>query len=99
MSVLKDREPKPVASRSTGYTDTGEQCPEPDDDVETKKVAHWNTNPQLPDGLPTPHANGLWKYDPDFDSSIVDQPWMRECLFAPTFPPPEASRPDPPRTK
>jgi uncharacterized protein YecT (DUF1311 family) len=95
LSVLKNGEPKPVAACDTGYGATSGQCPEPDDDAETKAVAHWTTNPESSDELPTPHASGLWKYDPDIDPAISDQPWMRDCLFASTYPPPELSRPDP----
>ena len=75
-----------MASCSTGYAETSEQCPEPDDDAETKAVAHWNTNPEPSNELPTPHASGLWKYDPDIDPRITDQPWMRARLFGSTYP-------------
>jgi len=77
---------EPMASCSTGYAEMSEQCPEPDDDAETKAVAHWNTNPEPSNELPTPHASGLWKYDPDIDPRITDQPWMRACLFGSTYP-------------
>jgi hypothetical protein len=85
---------EPMASCSTGYAETSEQCPEPDDDAETKAVAHWNTNPEPSNELPTPHASGLWKYDPDIDPGITDQPWMRDCLFGSSYPLPEMSRPN-----
>jgi hypothetical protein len=91
--------PRIVASCSTGYADTSEQCPEAGDDAKTKAVGHCNTNPHRSDELPTPHANGLWKYDPDFDSSLVARPWAHECLFASAFPLPEVSRPDSPQRK
>jgi uncharacterized protein YecT (DUF1311 family) len=96
VSVLKNSESKPVASCSTGYAGTSERCPEPDDDAETKAVAHWNTNPEPSDELPIPHANRLWKYDPDIDvdPTTTGQPWMHDCLFASTYPPPEVSHPD-----
>jgi hypothetical protein len=39
-------------------------------------------------------AGDLWKYDPDISPNAIDQRWMRDCLFAPTYPPPqEVSRP------
>lgn len=95
VSVLKNGEPQPVASCSIGYSTTDDQCPEPDDGAETKAIAHWNTNPQSSSELPTPHANGLWKYDPDVDTDMVDQPWMHDCLFASSYPPADVSRPNP----
>jgi uncharacterized protein YecT (DUF1311 family) len=87
VSVLTNNEPKPVASCATDYAETSEQCPEPDDDAKTRTVAHWNTNPAPSGELPTPRASALWKYDPDVDPGITDQPWMRDCLFASTYPP------------
>ena len=68
---------EPMASCSTGYAEMSEQCPEPDDDAETKAVAHWNTNPEPSNELPTPHASGLWKYDPDKDNRSA----MDACLL------------------
>jgi uncharacterized protein YecT (DUF1311 family) len=99
VSIVKDGEPKPVANCSTGYASTNEQCPEPDDDAETKAVAHWNTNPLSAKDLPTPHAGRLWKYDPDAGPKAAGDPWMHDCLFAPTYPPPELSRPSSAREK
>jgi uncharacterized protein YecT (DUF1311 family) len=93
VSIMKDGEPKPVANCSIGYASTDEQCPEPNDDAETKAFAHWNTNPLSSRYLPTPHAGRLSKYDPDAGPKIAGDPWMRDCLFAPAFPPPEVSRP------
>jgi uncharacterized protein YecT (DUF1311 family) len=92
VSLLKNGEPKPVASCSTGYAGTNEPCPEPDDDSAARALAHWNTNPQPSNDLPAPHAGNLWKYEPDIDPKITDQPWMRDCLFAPVYPPPDISR-------
>ena len=98
VSVVKNGKPKPVASCSLGFDEARGRCP--DDDVKTKTTAHWNTNPRPSDYLHNlPHASGLWKYDVDFDMDTVDQPWMRECLLAPTFPPPDVSRPSSSRGK
>jgi len=94
VSVLKNGEAKPVASCSTGYTGTSEQCPEPDDDANTKALAHWKLNPEPSNDLPLPHATGLWKYDPDIDPMMIDESWMHDCLFASTYPPPEVGRPN-----
>ena len=100
LSVIKDGKPHPVASCSTGYASTTEQCPEPDDPPEFKAIAHWNTTPDpANEDLPIPGADKLWKYDPDLDQDLTDQPWMHDCLFAPNFPLPELSRADPPRKK
>jgi uncharacterized protein YecT (DUF1311 family) len=93
VSTVKDGEPKPVANCSIGYAETDEQCPEPDDDAETKARAHWNTNPLSSRYLPTPHAGRLSKYDPDAGPKAAGDPWMHDCLFAPTYPPQELSRP------
>jgi hypothetical protein len=92
---VQNRDPRPVASCSTGYAETRERCPESDDDAKARAVAHCNTNPQASSELPTPRAGGLWKYDPDVDPALADQPWMHDCLFTPTYPPPEMSRSDP----
>lgn len=81
-----------MASCATGYTKTCEQCAEPDDNAETKAVAHSNTNPEPSNALSTPHASGLWKYDPDIEPGMTDQPWPNDCLFASTYPPPQVSR-------
>ncbi len=88
-----------MASCSIGLDDAHERCSEPDDDVETKAAAHWNTNPRPSDDRrELPHASNR-KYDSDFDMGIVDQLWLRECLFAPTFPPLDVSHPNSPRRK
>ncbi|WFU73224.1 lysozyme inhibitor LprI family protein [Bradyrhizobium sp. CB2312] len=92
VSVLRNGEPRPVASCSTGYAETSEQCPEPDDDAAAKAFAHWNADPKPSNELPAPHAGGLWRYDPDIQPRMTDQQWMRDCLFASTYPPPEVSR-------
>jgi hypothetical protein len=94
VSVLKDGEPKVVATCSTGYATTSEQCPLPDADVWNKLDGRWNTTPAPSDNLPTLGAGDLWKYDPDISPNATDQRWMRDCLFAPTYSPPqEVSRP------
>ena len=93
-SVVRDGKPQLVASCSTGYAITSEKCPEPDDDAETKAIAHWNMNPDPSNELSNEHASVRWKFDPDIDPRVTDQPWMRDCLFASTYPPPEGSRPN-----
>jgi len=93
VSIVKDGEPKPVANCSIGDASPNEQCPEPGDDAKAKAVAHWNTNPLSASDLPIPHADHLWKYDPDAAPKLADQPWMHDCLFASTYPPREVSRP------
>jgi uncharacterized protein YecT (DUF1311 family) len=92
VSILKDGGVKPVANCSIGYASTDERCPDPDA-AAFKAVAHWNTNPLSAEHLPTPHADRLWKYDPDAGPKAAGDPWMHDCLFAPTYPPPELSRP------
>jgi uncharacterized protein YecT (DUF1311 family) len=94
VSVLQGGEPRLVATCSTGYASTGQQCPEHDDNAETKAISHWNTNPEPPAQLPTARADDLWKYDPDIAPSAIDQQWMSDCLFAATYPPPDVSRPN-----
>jgi uncharacterized protein YecT (DUF1311 family) len=93
VSVVNNGVPKPVASCYTGYA--GLVCPDPENIDEVAAAAHWNTNPQ-PSAfdLRPPRVEDLWKYDPDGPSGN-DDPWMRDCLFAPTYPPPDVSRPDP----
>lgn len=91
--VLKGGELKLAATCSTGYASTGEQCPERDDDAETKAIAHWNTNPEPSTHLAAPYADDLWKYDPDIEPNVIDNQWMLDCLFSATYPPPEESRP------
>jgi uncharacterized protein YecT (DUF1311 family) len=93
VSVLKNGEPKSVASCSTGYADTSEECPDSDDHTGAKADAHWNTNSNLSNDMPIPHEGDLWKYDPDIQLDIADQQWTRECLNAPAYPPRELSRP------
>lgn len=93
VSVLKNGEPKVVATCSTGYASA--QCPEPDADVWAKLDAHWNTTPDPSEHLPTSHVADLWKFDPDIDPSTTDQAWMHDCLFSSAYPPPDVSRPSP----
>ncbi|MBR0872262.1 DUF1311 domain-containing protein [Bradyrhizobium tropiciagri] len=95
VSILKDGAPKPVASCSIGYAGTTERCPDPNDDAETKAIAHWNTNPIPSENTPAPRAADLWKYDPDTSVGLTDEQWMHDCLFAATFPPADVSRADP----
>jgi uncharacterized protein YecT (DUF1311 family) len=94
VSALITGEPKLVARCSTGYETTNERCPDSLDDAETKAVAHWNTNPQPDRSLPTARRDNLWKYDPDIELDEPDPKWMRDCLFAPNFPPAELNRSD-----
>jgi uncharacterized protein YecT (DUF1311 family) len=91
VSVLKDGEPKVVATCSTGYATT--KCPDPNADVWTKLDAHWNSTPNPSEALPTSRMADLWKFDPDIDPGETDQAWMHDCLFSSTYPPPEVSRP------
>ena len=94
VSVVNNGEPKPVASCYTGYA--GLTCPDPENIAMIGPAAHWNTNPHPSTfDLRPPRASSLWKYDPDGPGSGADEPWVRECLFARTYPPPELSRPDP----
>jgi uncharacterized protein YecT (DUF1311 family) len=94
VSVLRNGEPKPVASCSIGYAETREHCPESSDDPETKAIAHWNTNPQPANNFSVRKEGGFWKYDPDIPLSKDEQPWMDDCLLASTYPPADLSRPD-----
>jgi hypothetical protein len=93
VSVLKNGTPDVVAACSTGYASTDAQCPDPDDDAETKAISHWNTKPEASDYLPKP--DDLWKYDPDVEPDFIAQAWMNDCVSAATYPPPEMSRPTP----
>ncbi|UPT86011.1 lysozyme inhibitor LprI family protein [Bradyrhizobium barranii subsp. apii] len=93
VSVVTNGELKPVASCYTGYA--GSKCPDPESLANVEAAAHWNTNPQISFGdLGPPRASRLWKYDPDGPAGY-DEPWMQDCLFAPSYPPPDLSRPDP----
>ena len=97
VSVVNNGEPKPVASCYTGYA--GKTCPDRENNNEIGVDAHWNTNPQpSATDLRPPRPRSLWKYDPDSHSE-TDTPWMRDCLFASTYPPPDMSQPDPVRKK
>jgi uncharacterized protein YecT (DUF1311 family) len=87
VSVLKDGEPKVVATCSTGDATTSARCPSPDDDVWKKLDSRWNTSPTPSDDLSTLDAGDLWKYDPDISPNATDQRWMQDCVFAPTYPP------------
>ena len=94
VSVVKNGKPVVVATCSTGHVSTNEQCPLPDADVWNKLDARWNTSPVPSDHLPAWDVGDLWKYDPDIGLYATDPRWMRDCLFAPTYPPtPGASRP------
>jgi uncharacterized protein YecT (DUF1311 family) len=97
--ILKSGQPRSLASCSYGYAGTREQCPDPTDNAETKASSHWNTNPQPNDTTPLPRADGLWKYDPDVDPGLTQEPWINDCLFASAYPPPEISRFDPAPSK
>jgi uncharacterized protein YecT (DUF1311 family) len=93
VSVVNNGDPKAVASCYTGYA--GLICPDPENIEEIGAAAHWNTNPRpSTTDLRPPRANSLWKYDPEGPAG-ADEPWMQDCLFAPTYPPPDVSRPDP----
>jgi hypothetical protein len=41
--------------------------------------------------ISSPHAGNIWKYDPDIEADLTGQQWMRDCLFAAAYPPPDAS--------
>jgi uncharacterized protein YecT (DUF1311 family) len=97
VSVVTNGEPKPIASCYTGYA--GLNCPDPENLSNGEAAAHWNTNPRISFGdLGLPRAGHLWKYDPDGPAGY-DEPWMQDCLFAPSYPPPAVSRPDPSPTR
>ena len=89
--VLKGGAPHVVATCTVDDLTMAERCPDPDDDAETKVASHWNTAPNPAEGLAAPPSD-LWKYDPDIDPDVVGQPWMTECLSAPTYPPAAISR-------
>jgi uncharacterized protein YecT (DUF1311 family) len=93
VGILKDGKLEPVASCSAGEFSEGEDCPDSSGDAKTNSAAHWNTNPSRVANLPTPPAD-LWKYDPDIEPDQINQAWMRDCLFAPNYPPAEVSRPN-----
>ena len=94
VSVVKDGEPKPVASCSIGYASTDTLCPDPALDDTDKARARWKMKPDVTAELGLlPGTGKIWKYDPDLTSLQYEQPWMNECLFTPVFPPPEPSRP------
>jgi uncharacterized protein YecT (DUF1311 family) len=91
VSVVKDGDPKAVASCTLGFF-TSNSCPLEKDDGK-----HWEPGVDaiagsMGDLLPDV-SQDLWKYDPDAWIPSEDS-WMDECLFAPVFPPPESSRPD-----
>ncbi|PDT91902.1 hypothetical protein CO669_01080 [Bradyrhizobium sp. Y36] len=93
VSVTTNGEPRPVASCYTGYA--GLVCPDPENIASVGPAAHWNTNPQISFGdLGPPRAGSLTKYDPEGPAGL-DEPWMQDCLFAPNYPPPDVSRPNP----
>jgi uncharacterized protein YecT (DUF1311 family) len=93
VSVVTNGAAKPVASCHTGYA--GITCPDPENIELAGVAAHWNTNPQpAMSDLTSPRAGSLWKYDPDGPGGY-DASWMRDCLFAPTYPPADVSQPDP----
>ena len=93
VSVVTNGEAKPIASCYTGYA--GHTCPDQENIARGEAAAHWNTNPQISLGdLGPPRAGSLWKYDPDGPPGY-DEPWMADCLLAPSYPPPDVSRPDP----
>jgi uncharacterized protein YecT (DUF1311 family) len=95
VSILKDAAPKIVVVCSTGDSSEGADCPDSNDDTSTKSASHWTTDPtRFGNFLPTPHADDLWKYDPDIRPDQIDQQWMHDCLFAPVYPSPEASQPN-----
>jgi uncharacterized protein YecT (DUF1311 family) len=95
VSVLKDGERKVVATCSTGYATTDDQCPLPEADVWSRRDGHWNTTSVSPDYFPKLKAGDLWKYDPDISPIKTDQRWMQDCVYAPTYPPSiEANRPN-----
>jgi uncharacterized protein YecT (DUF1311 family) len=97
VSVVANGEPKPVASCYTGYE--GLICPDPENMATAGAAAHWNTNPQISFGdLAPPRAGSLWKYDPDGPAGS-ETSWMQDCLFAPSYPPSDLSRPDPSEKK
>ena len=94
VSIVRDGAPKVIATCSTGYESTDEQCPDPDDDAETRAIAHWNTSPTdssfWTDGV---HHKAV-KYDADLDPTDIDQPWFNECLTSSVYPPPPAISPN-----
>lgn len=92
VSVVGSSTPTPVASCSIGYAATTERCPDAADDAAATADARWNTKPGSRDGSSAPGTGGLWKYDPDIQGDIADQPWMHECLSAAVYPPSRVGR-------
>lgn len=94
VSVLKNGEPKVLATCSIGDGETNERCPKPDGDVRTKLDAHWNTTPDPSELRPTPRVADLWKFDPDLDPGVTDRAWMHDCVSGSIYPPSSESRPN-----
>jgi uncharacterized protein YecT (DUF1311 family) len=88
VGTLNSGKLKLIATCATGNVSTDERCPDPEDST---APSHWKTNSRDP--VPPMSTSGLWKYDPDIDPNVINQQWMHDCLFAPVYPPPEASRP------
>jgi uncharacterized protein YecT (DUF1311 family) len=95
LDVVKDGRAIPKASCVIGDFAGDDKCPEPDDDAEAKATAHWTMVPSGSAGSAAPAQDQRWKYEPDADPRLADQPWMQDCLFAPVFPPLSQSRPAP----
>jgi uncharacterized protein YecT (DUF1311 family) len=95
VSILKNGEPRAVATCSTGYNTTDDLCPESGADVGGTLDAHWNTRPDTSEPLPTSQVADFRKFDADIDPSATDQEWMHECLFTSSYPPLEKSAPAP----
>ncbi|WP_257168497.1 lysozyme inhibitor LprI family protein [Bradyrhizobium sp. SRS-191] len=92
LDVVKDGRASPKASCAIRDFVGDDKCPEPDDDVDVKAIAHWTTASPGAAAAPAPAREQRWTYDPDVDARLEDQPWMEDCLFAPVFPPPAQTR-------
>ncbi|CCD84132.1 conserved protein of unknown function [Bradyrhizobium sp. ORS 285] len=95
LDVVKDGLASPKASCAIRDFAGDDKCPEPDDDADTKDIAHWTIASPGAASVPAPTPERRWKYDPDADARLDNQPWMQDCLFAPVFPPPGQTRPAP----
>lgn len=75
---------KTIATCSTGYAETSEQCPSDDASSDREHRRHWDLHPAASEPDQQLLAFPFLKYDPDV--FVLDKPWLRACLTEPNYP-------------
>jgi uncharacterized protein YecT (DUF1311 family) len=92
VSVLEGGKPKQSAVCSTESSGDRPLCPGLGDTPRERADARWDTNFSGTLNFSADlDPGGLWEYDPDIGSEVVEEPWLNGCLTSSNFPPSKSS--------